>query len=215
VWNRQQASRYPTDDIVPRVASVLKLAPSQQWAISDKPAHEALVSEADFVAVQQISARTQPADGSRRTYLLVGLLRCGTCGRSMDPQSSHGNPAYRCRHGHTSAHTTAMRQARNLYLREDVILGRIFARLHTLTSTDAGVQETIARLQQNRIVAELVMFLRAQIIMIECGATSVSVEPDPEKSIIVNAPANAPEREVRIPRQRSRRQKQKQGIVKH
>jgi hypothetical protein len=29
------------------------------------------VSEQDFVAAQKVTARTQPADGSRRTYLLV------------------------------------------------------------------------------------------------------------------------------------------------
>jgi hypothetical protein len=28
----------------------------------------------------------------------------------MEAQSSHGNPAYRCRHGHTSAHPPGMRQ---------------------------------------------------------------------------------------------------------
>jgi site-specific DNA recombinase len=213
VWNRQQTNRQPTDDIVPGVAGVRKLTPSQAWAISDKPAHEALVSERDFVAAQNITARTQPADGGCRTYLLTGLLRCGACGRSMDPQSSHGNPAYRCRHGHTSAHTAAMRQAANLYQREDVIIGRILAQLHTLTSSDAGVQEDIARLQQNRNAAELIAFLRTHNIMIECGASRISLAPDREESIVVSSPANAPERAGRIPRQRTQQQKHKQGIV--
>jgi hypothetical protein len=131
----------------------------------------------------------------------------------MDPQSSHGNPAYRCRHGHTSAHTAAMRLAANLYLREDVIIGRIFAELSTLTSCDAGIKEDIARLQQNRSTAELIPFLRIQNIMIECGTTSVSLEADPAKSIIVGPPANAPEPDARIPRQRTHQQKQKRGIV--
>jgi len=49
VWNRQQTSRRPTDDVVPGVVGVRGLAPSQGWAISDKPAHEPLVSEQDFV----------------------------------------------------------------------------------------------------------------------------------------------------------------------
>ncbi len=142
VWNRQQTNRRPTDDVVPGVAGVRRLAASDQWAISDKPTHEALVSEADFVAAQKITAGAQAAGGSRRTYLLTGLLRCAACGRSMDPQSSHGNPAYRCRHGHTSAHTPVMRRAANLYLREDVIVGRIFTELHTLASRDAGIRRT-------------------------------------------------------------------------
>ena len=37
------------------MAGVRKLTASDEWAISDKPAHEALVSEADFVAAQTVS----------------------------------------------------------------------------------------------------------------------------------------------------------------
>ncbi|HZM84373.1 MAG TPA: recombinase family protein [Candidatus Limnocylindrales bacterium] len=151
VWNRQQTKRRPTDDIVPGMAGVRKLAPPQGWAISDRLAHEALVSEADFIAAQNVSAQNQPTDGNSRTYLLVGLLRCGICGRSMQSQLSHGNVAYRCRHGHTSAHPTAMRQARNLYLREDVILGRVLAGLPTLNSRDAGITAEIARLHDDNL----------------------------------------------------------------
>ena len=190
-----------------------KLTASQQWAISDKPAHEALVSEADFIAAQNVSAQNQPPDGSSRTYLLVGLLRCGICGRSMQSQLSHSNPAYRCRHGHTSAHTAAMRQASNLYLREDVILGRIFAQLHTITCRDAGIAAEIVRLQENRSAADLITFLRIHSVMIECRATGVSLEPDQEKSIVVSLPANGPETAVKIPRQRNQQQKQKRGIA--
>ncbi|WP_203915360.1 recombinase family protein, partial [Rhizocola hellebori] len=107
VWNRQQTHRKPTDDAVPGVAALRKLTASQDWAISDQPAHEALISEPDFIATQNISARYQPADGSNRKYLLAGLLRCAACGRSMESQFSHGNTAYRCRHGHTSAQPAA------------------------------------------------------------------------------------------------------------
>src|ERR1039457_3210112 len=79
------------------------------WVISDRPAHPALVSEADFIAAQDISAARGPAPviapaapGTRR-YLLAGLLACGTCGRRMESAWSNGKAAYRCRHGHTSA----------------------------------------------------------------------------------------------------------------
>ncbi|MEJ3746970.1 zinc ribbon domain-containing protein [Actinomycetes bacterium KLBMP 9797] len=186
-----------------------KLTPSQQWALSDKPAHEALVSESDFIAAQNVSAKCRPVDGASRTYRLAGLLRCGTCGRSMESQSSHGNPAYRCRHGHTSAHTVAMRKDRNLYLRENVILGWILAQLPTLTSRDAGIREEIARLQENRNAANLIAFLRAHNVVVECRAMNISLEPGREMSIIVRSPANAPEMGEGIPRQR----KQKRGIV--
>jgi hypothetical protein len=36
-------------------------------------------------------------------YLLAGLLRCGDCGRRLESAWSNGKPAYRCRHGYTSA----------------------------------------------------------------------------------------------------------------
>ena len=213
VWNRQQTNRIPTDDTVPGVAGMPKLAPSRQWAISDKPAHEALVSEHDFIAAQNVTARSQAAGGSR-TYLLTGLLRCGACGRSMDPQSSHGNSAYRCRHGHTSAHTAGMRQAENLYLREDVILGRIFAQLDTPAIQDAAVQEHVARLRQDRIAVDLARFLRTHNITIECRPTSISLEPDHGNTIIASALANTPKLEITIPRQRRQQHKQERGIVR-
>jgi site-specific DNA recombinase len=62
-------------------------------------------------------------------------------------------------------------------------------------------------------VADLIRFLQAHNLMIECRTTSLSLEPDHEKSAIVSSPANGPEREVRIPRQRTQQQKQKRGIV--
>jgi tRNA(Ile2) C34 agmatinyltransferase TiaS len=39
----------------------------------------------------------------QRRYLLAGLLVCGGCGRRMESTWSNGKPAYRCRHGHTTA----------------------------------------------------------------------------------------------------------------
>ena len=38
----------------------------------------------DFIAAQAVSALPQARGGNRRTYLLVGLLRCGLCGRRME-----------------------------------------------------------------------------------------------------------------------------------
>jgi hypothetical protein len=191
------------------VTGLRKLTPSRQWAISDKPAHEPLVSESDFITAQHVSAKCRPVDGANRSYLLTGLLRCGTCGRSMESQLSHGNPAYRCRHGHTSAHPTSTRQATNLYLREDVIIGRILAQLHTLTSRDHVIRDEIARLRDNRNAADLITFLRTHSIMAECRATSVSLAPDHEKSITLRPHAKASQRERGIPRQRRQWQTQK------
>jgi hypothetical protein len=55
-----------------------------QWAISAEPAHPALVSEADFIRVQQIHTTPAPADGSTREYALTALVFWGICGRALD-----------------------------------------------------------------------------------------------------------------------------------
>jgi site-specific DNA recombinase len=92
--------------------------------ISARPAHPALVSEADFIAAQGISAARGPAPSAapaapcRRIYLLAGLLACGVCGRRMESAWSNGKPAYRCRHGHTSAASPDSSRPKNAYIRE-------------------------------------------------------------------------------------------------
>jgi hypothetical protein len=58
----------------------------------------------------------------QRLYLLAGLLVCGGCGRRMESAWSNGKPAYRCRHGHTTASTPGPDRAKNAYIREDRIL---------------------------------------------------------------------------------------------
>jgi hypothetical protein len=75
----------------------------QEWAISTKRSHPALVSDDDFVAAQAIRAARPTQDGSPRVYLLAGLLKCGFCGRRLDSHWANGRPGYRCRHGYTSA----------------------------------------------------------------------------------------------------------------
>jgi len=94
-----------------------------------------------------------------------------------------------------------------------LILGRILAQLHTLTSRDAGIRQEIAKLQEHRVAADLITFLRTQNIVIDCRATSVSLGADHEKLIIVSTRANTQRQEVRIPRQRIQLQKQKRGIA--
>jgi site-specific DNA recombinase len=100
------------------------------WIISAKPAHPALVSEADFVTVQHLHADRPTAPG--RTYLLAGLLHCALCERRVDSHCAH-RPAYRCRHGHTSATPSAGDRAPNAYIREDQVLPHLPALLIRLT----------------------------------------------------------------------------------
>ncbi|MGC5021362.1 recombinase family protein [Micromonospora sp. DT47] len=86
VWNRKRSDRERTQDDLPGLLQARRLAARTQWALSTKPAHPALVSEQDFLAAQAVSALPQAADGTKRTYLLAGLLRCALCGRSLESQ---------------------------------------------------------------------------------------------------------------------------------
>jgi site-specific DNA recombinase len=62
-----------------------------------------------------------------RRYLLAGLLACGRCGRRLESAWSSGRPAYRCRHGYTSATTPNSGRPKNTYVREDQILPHLAA----------------------------------------------------------------------------------------
>src|SRR5689334_8566674 len=91
------------------------------WVISRRPAHPALVSEADFIAAQDATAPRGPAGPATRRYLLAGLLACGRCGRRLESAWSNGKPAYRCRHGYTSATVPGAARPKNTYAREDQV----------------------------------------------------------------------------------------------
>jgi hypothetical protein len=94
VWNRQQTNRRPTDDVVPGVAGIRKLAPSQTWAISDKPAHEALVSEPDFIATPTVHRRRsrRAAPSTPKTNPRRADQRIRTC--RIDPHKAAGHRTY-------------------------------------------------------------------------------------------------------------------------
>ena len=99
----------------------------QGWVISKRPAHPALVSEADFIAAQDATAPRGPAGPATRRYLIAGLLACGQCGRRLESAWSNGKPAYRCRHGYTSAARPEPGRPKNAYVREDQILPHLAA----------------------------------------------------------------------------------------
>jgi site-specific DNA recombinase len=133
VWNRQRTDRDLADpaDIALGHKPVQRWNLPDGWVISSEPAHPALVSEAGFIAAQDNSAARGPAAHSdmaapeKRRYLLAGLLACGTCGRRMESAWSNGKPAYRCRHGHTSAAPPDPGRPKNAYVREDRILPQL------------------------------------------------------------------------------------------
>ena len=77
VWNRQRTDKDLADpaDVSLGHKDVQRWNLPDGWVISTRPAHEALVSEADFIAAQDISAARGP---SPRTDL-AGPGKPGTC----------------------------------------------------------------------------------------------------------------------------------------
>ena len=117
------------------------------WVISARPAHPALVSEADFIAVQDACAPRGPAGPAGRWYLLAGLLRCGTCGRRLESAWSNHRPPYRCRHGHTSATGPDPGRPKNLYIREDQVVPHLAALAIPLAGQNQAQDHTRGRAQ--------------------------------------------------------------------
>jgi hypothetical protein len=126
VWNRQR-----TDfDLADPANTALGHKQVQRWNLPEGwviSKHPVLVSEADFIAVQEMAAPRGPAGPAARRYLLAGLLTCGRCGRRLESAWSNGKPAYRCRHGHISATSPDSRRPGNTYIREDQILPHLAA----------------------------------------------------------------------------------------
>lgn len=174
VWNRhgtEHGQRSPGRG-GRRWAQAHRSNPRSQWVVSRRAAHPALVSEQDFVAAQAIRAMPEPADGSVRTYVLVGLVRCGICDRRMDSHWVHGRAGYRCRHSHTSAQPRTLGQPKPVYVREDRILAVVLARLGDPPSA-SGAEPT------SREVAE---HLRARKIEIRCDARGTTLSSEDSTS---------------------------------
>jgi hypothetical protein len=162
VWNRQRTDQ----DLVDPADTGLGHRPVQRWnlpagwVISARPAHQAIVSEADYIAAQDASAPRGPAGPAVHRYLLAGLLCCGTCGRRLESAWSNGRPAYRCRHGYTSAVGSGPGRPKNLYIREDQILPRLAALVILLAGQDHR-EKGLAQLTAPSQAAELIDHLRA------------------------------------------------------
>ena len=108
-----------------------------------------------------MTAPRGPAGPAARRYLLASLLACGQCGRRLESAWSNGKPAYRCRHGYTSATRPDPGRAKNTHIREDQILPHLAALAILLAACrkpdDAGTMQAGAP----GAVADLVDQLRA------------------------------------------------------
>ena len=120
-----------------------------------RPAHPALISEEDFIATQGVRAKREDT-ASGRCYRLAGLLRCGICGRRAESCWSNNHPAYRCRHGHSSASAPDPARPKNLYIREDRILPHLSALYMLLVGTAPVATQRRRRTRRGSDVHRLV-----------------------------------------------------------
>lgn len=166
VWNRQAVQHHDTDGVSGADQQRTRTA-RRDWVISDRVVHEPLVSEADFIATQAVNALDRPADGSTRTYQLVGVLRCAACDRRLESHWSYDRAWYRCRHGYSSASTTGGRAwTGSVYWREDRLLEQIPALLPAGWRQLSPEMETVAG------------YLRSHGLLVVCSRDAVALQPD-------------------------------------
>ena len=186
MWNRQPTSH----DLIDPANTGLGHRQVQRWALPDgwiisaRPSHPALVSEADFIAVQGIRAERDTAAAAGRRYLLAGLLRCGICGRRLESCWANNRPAYRCRHGHTSATKPDPARPKNFYIREDHILPHLPALYTLLTSATAPAERRRRRTRRgigvspSASTADVIGYLRARHITLTYNPQTRTLQAD-------------------------------------
>ncbi|WP_231956900.1 MULTISPECIES: recombinase family protein [unclassified Actinoplanes] len=164
VWNRQFTDHREArpGDKRSSLGPVRVWNPREEWETSQERTHPALVSDADFLRVQQTSAVLEPVDGSSRRYALTGRLLCAVCGRRLVAHWMNKKPGYRCRHGHTTAHPTDVAGPKWVFWAE----ARVFATL-------AGQHLELADLQD---AEDLGTYLRAYDLVVVCGLGTVAIE---------------------------------------
>jgi site-specific DNA recombinase len=96
VWNKQSKTDVLIDphNVGLGTRTSMRWNPRDEWVSSPKTAHPAIVNAEDFERAQH----THAIRGTRRTYLLRGLLRCALCRRRMEGAWNNGRANYRCHH---------------------------------------------------------------------------------------------------------------------
>ncbi|MEU3465613.1 recombinase family protein [Streptomyces sp. NPDC006733] len=105
------------------------------------PGSEAVVPPEVFDRVQRMFdlRRTGPAANTRsveRVYSLRGLVRCGQCNRLMQGTWNNDEPYYRCRFPAEYASANEIDHPRNVYLREQSVLGPLLSWLRASCAPD-------------------------------------------------------------------------------
>jgi site-specific DNA recombinase len=133
VWNKQRRDEVLVDleDVAAGHESVMRWNDKSEWIWSAVPAHEPLITKADFEAVEAMMAsRSHTKKGKKkrpegRTYALRGRVKCAICERRMEGAQIRHESYYRCRYREEYAHTDAFPHPKNVYLRERLVLPQL------------------------------------------------------------------------------------------
>ena len=193
VWNRQRTDFDLADPANTALGhkQVQRWNLPEGWVISKHPAHPSLVSEADFIAAQGTSALRGPAGQAARRYLLAGLLACGRCGRRLESAWSNGKPAYRCRHGYTSATSPDHSRPKNTYVREDQILPHLAAMAILLAGDSQAWGPGTVKVTSAAQTAGLIDRLRASGAALTYDPDTRTIRADGSNPVAVTAGRNS------------------------
>jgi site-specific DNA recombinase len=157
VWNKQRTDEIllDVDDVAMGHLSVMRWNPRQQWIVSNEVVHPPIIDLEAFEAAQALLHRRGNRPGgehkrhrARHVYLFKGALYCALCHRKMQGQQSNGEAYYRCRYAQEYALANKIHHPRNIYLRENDLVGPLDAALaaafapHRITDTLTTLTES-------------------------------------------------------------------------
>jgi hypothetical protein len=128
-----------------------------------------------------IEAETKDAHWSRDSGQPT-LRQPLACGRRMESAWSNGRPAYRCRHGHTSASAPSPERRKTAYVREDRIVPHLPA-LHLLLTAPSGEPRRRRRTRRgidvrHQAAEEVIAYLREQQITLAYDPAQATLRAD-------------------------------------
>lgn len=178
VWNRQRKDEVllDIDDVAKGHTAVTRWNERQAWTVSKDQAHEALIDEETFVRVQETLQARAVRKGpharhrTRHVYVFRGVVFCALCRRRMQAQTQRDTAYYRCRLPAEYALPAEVVHPRNVYFREDAVIGRIDAWLASVFSVEQREQtlNTLAATILDQEPAPAAV--RAQQLIVECEA---------------------------------------------
>jgi site-specific DNA recombinase len=137
-----------------------------------------------------VAAPRGPAGSAVRRYLLAGLVACGRCGRRLESAWSNGKPAYRCRHGYTSATGPEHGRPKNTYIREDQILPHLAAMAILLVGDGQARGSGTIQITAAAQTADLIDRLRASSAVLTYDPDTRTIRADGSDPPAVTAGQN-------------------------